>query len=145
MIIEKVDPAHESFSDFSIEGTRLTIADVTIDLALEEGDQQVLIPFGCCQGKVHRGLMPRCEHVADVVIPPRKYTSVEVDAPPQEMTHSGMNEDGEIPATCMEIVPVPLDVESVVLKVWPIVEERQAKIDRPEQAEISQEEDDVAE
>jgi hypothetical protein len=120
MIIEKVDPARESFSDYTIDGTILTIADVTIDLALEEGDQQVMIPFGSCQGKVHRGLMPCCEHVADVVIPPRKYQTVDVDGPPQGMTHSGIEDDEESPATHTETVPAPLDVESVVLSLWPL-------------------------
>jgi hypothetical protein len=117
MIIEKIDPARESFSDFSIEDTMLTIADITIDLVLEEGDQQVIIPFGSCDGKVHRGLMPRCEHVADVVIPPRKYETVEVDGPPQ-----GMIEDDELPATHTETVPAPLNVESVILNLWPVDE-----------------------
>ena len=138
MIIEKVDPTRESFSDFSIEGTKLTIADQTIDLADEEGDQQVLISFGCCEGKVHRGLMRRCDHVADVVIPPRRYKTVEVDGPRHE-TSSGTDE--EVPETSMETVPVPLNVESVVLKVWPIVDEGQAEINRHDQAEKNQEEE----
>jgi len=122
MIIEKIDPAREIFSDYSIENTKLTIADITIDLVLEEGDQQVIIQFGSCDGKVHRGLMPRCEHVADVVIPPRKYETVEVDGPPQGMS----GEDDELPATHTEIVPAPLDVESVILSLWP-VDETQGK------------------
>jgi hypothetical protein len=120
MIIEKIDPARESFSDYSIDGTILTLAGITIDLALEEDDQQTIIQFGSCQGKVHRGLMPRCMHVADVVIPPRKYQTVEVDGPPQGMTHGGIGENGELPATHTETVPVPLDVESVVLNLWPV-------------------------
>jgi hypothetical protein len=132
MIIEKIDPARESFSDFSIEGTILTIAGLTIDLALEEGDQQVIIQFGSCQGKVHRGLMACCEHVADVVIPPRKYQTVEVDGPPQGMAHNNEDDDDEIPATHTETVPVPLDTESVVIKLWP-VEEPQAEIDQEEE------------
>jgi hypothetical protein len=123
MIIEKIDPNRESFSDFILEGTILTVADATIDLALEEGDQQVMIPFGSCGGKVHRGLMACCEHVADAVIPPRKYESVEVDGPPQGMAGGGMNDDGELPATHTETAPLPLDTESVVLRVWPVVGE----------------------
>ncbi|MDR1904043.1 MAG: hypothetical protein LBQ88_17370 [Treponema sp.] len=116
MIIEKVDPARESFSDYVIDGTILTIADVTIDLALEEGGQQVMIQFGSCQGKVHRGLMPCCEHVADVIIPPRKYQTVVVDGPPQGATLNGV----DLPATHTEIVPMPLDAESAVLNLWPL-------------------------
>jgi hypothetical protein len=122
MIIEKIDPARESFSDYNIDGTILTLGGVTIDLALEEGDQQVIIQFGSCKGKVHCGLMPCCEHVADVVIPPRKYKTVEIDGPPQGVTQSSTEEDGELPATHTETVPVPLDVESVVLNLWPVDE-----------------------
>jgi hypothetical protein len=124
MIIEKIDPARESFSDYSIENTILTIAGLTIDLAFEEGDQQVIIQFGSCNGKAHRGLMPRCEHVADVVIPPRKYKTVEVDGPPQGMSHNGENGGEELPATHTETVPAPLDVESVILNLWPVDETR---------------------
>ena len=123
MIIEKIDPARESFSDYSIENTILTIAGITLDLALEEGDQQVIIQFGSCNGKVHRGLMPCCKHVADVVIPPRKYQTVEVDGPLQGMSHDGMNENEESPATHTETVPAPLDVESVILNLWPVDDE----------------------
>jgi hypothetical protein len=132
MIIEKIDPVRESFSDYVIDGTILTVAGVTIDLALEEGDQQVIIQFGSCQGKVHRGLMPCCEHVADVVIPPRKYQTVEVDGPPQGMTHSGIGEDEELPATHTETMPVPLDVESVVLNLWPVDETQGQEIKEEE-------------
>jgi hypothetical protein len=128
MIIEKIEPARESFSDYSIENTILTIAGLTIDLALEEGDQQVIIQFGSCNGKVHRGLMPCCEHVADVVIPPRRYETVEVDGPPQGMSHDGMNEGEELPATHTDTVPAPLDVESVVLNLWPVNETRDETI-----------------
>jgi hypothetical protein len=136
MIIEKIDPARESFSDYNIDGTILTLAGVTIDLAMEEGDQQVIIQFGSCQGKVHCGLMPCCKHIADVVIPPRKYQTVEFDGPPQGMTHSGIGENEELPATHTETVPVPLDVESVVLNLWPVDEM---------QGETIQEEENVAE
>jgi hypothetical protein len=132
MIIEKIDPARESFSDYSIENTMLTIAGITIDLALEEGDQQVIIQFGSCNGKAHRGLMPNCEHVADVVIPPRKYETVEVDVPPQEMSHNGMKESGEEPATRTDTVPAPLDVESVLLNLWPLEETRGETIQEEE-------------
>jgi hypothetical protein len=137
MIIEKIDPTRESFSDYSIENTILTIAGITIDLALEEGDQQVIIQFGSCNGKVHRGLMPCCKHVADVVIPPRKYQTVEVDGPSQEMTHSGIGENEEKPETHTETVPAPLDVESVILSLWPI--------DNDTQGETVQEEEHGAE
>ncbi len=120
MIIEKVDPSRESFSAYDIDGTILTIGGVVIDLALEEGDQQVMIQFGSCQGRVHRDLMPCCEHVADVIIPPRKYRAVEIDTPPQGTTRSGMGVDEESQGAYTETVPVSLDMESVVLSLWPL-------------------------
>jgi hypothetical protein len=134
MIIVKIDPSRESFNDYSIDGTMLTIAGLTIDLALEEGDQQVIIQFGNCQGKVHRGLMPCCRHVADVVIPPRKYQTVEADGPPQGMTHSGIENNGELPATHTEMVPVHLDAESVILNLWPMDKIRDGVIQEEENA-----------
>ncbi|MDR2815768.1 MAG: hypothetical protein LBB62_03595 [Proteiniphilum sp.] len=55
-----------------------------------------------------------------MVIPPRNYQTVEVDGPPQGLTHSGIGEVEELPATHTETVPVPLDGESVVLNLWPL-------------------------
>jgi hypothetical protein len=124
VIIEKADPARESFSDYSVDGAILTLAGITIDLALEEGDRQVIIRFGSCQGKAHRGLMPCCKHVADVVIPPRKYQTMEAEGPPRGITHSDTEAGEELPATRMETEPAPLDVESVVLHLWPVDETR---------------------
>jgi hypothetical protein len=136
MIIEKIDPSRESFSDFSVDGTILTVADQTINLADEEGDQQVIISFGSCEGKVHRGLMPCCEHALDVVIPPRKYESVEVTDQPEGEAQSGKSKGkgAELSATHTETVPVPLDMESVTLKLWP-VEETQAEQEEKNGAE----------
>jgi hypothetical protein len=131
MIIEKIDPTRESFNDFTLEGAILTVGGVTIDLSLEEGDQQVIIQFGSCQGVVHRGLMPCCEHVADVIIPPRKYQTVEVEGSPQETTRNDMSEEEE-PATYTETVPVPLEVESVILRLWPIVDATVSEINQQE-------------
>jgi hypothetical protein len=132
VIIEKIDPARESFSDYGINGTILTLGGVTIDLALEEADQQVIIQFGSCQGKAHRGLMPCCERVADVVIPPRKYRTVEAGGPLRGMTGGGEEKNNELPATHTETVPAPLDTESVVLKLWPVDETRAGTIQEEE-------------
>jgi hypothetical protein len=114
MIIEKVDAGRECFSGYSLEGTVLDIGGVIIDLAEEEGDQEVVISFGKCNGMVHRGLKPCCVYVAEVVIPPRKYMEVEKDGPPEEWAGE------EEPETHTETVPAPLDINSVTLKVWPV-------------------------
>ena len=113
MIIEKVDPSREAFSDYSLEGTVLAIAGVPVDLEEEQGDQEVIITFSACAGKVHRGMMPRCQYVTDVIIPPRKYDTVEVEGPGAGTAKA--KGSGEEPETHTESVPVPLDIDSVTL------------------------------
>jgi hypothetical protein len=108
VIIEKVDPAREAFSDYSLEEAILTVGGIEVDLAAEQGDQEAIITFASCNGTVHRGMMTCCEYVADVIVPPRKYDLVEVEA------------EGEEPATRTESVPVPLDLDSVTLRLWPV-------------------------
>jgi hypothetical protein len=114
MVIEKIDTARDCFSDYSLEGTILTIGGIDVDLEAEEGDQEVIITFSNHEGMIHRGLMPGCNYVAEVKIPPRKYETVEVEGPPD-----GYN-GGEGPETHTETVPVPLDLDSVVLDIWPV-------------------------
>jgi hypothetical protein len=130
MIIQKVDPSRDNYSDYSLNGNMLTIGGVTVDLAEEEGNQEVVISFGKCNGIVHRGLMPCCAYVAEVVIPPRRYDSVEVNGPPADL-FSGKEGD-EVPATHMETVPVSLDLDSVILKLWPVEYNRHEEINMAE-------------
>jgi hypothetical protein len=139
MIIEKVDPIRDSFNDFSLDGNILTIGGVEIDLEAEEGDQENIITLGSCNGMVHRGLKPCCVYVADVIIPPRKYESVEVDGPGGSTAGGG--ETDEEPATHTETVPVPLNTDSVTLRLWPITDETQGKVNQ----EAIEEENHVAE
>ncbi|MDR1902874.1 MAG: hypothetical protein LBQ88_11405 [Treponema sp.] len=124
MQIQKVDPNRESFSEYSLDGTILTIGDIELDLAEEQQDQEIVIPFGTCEGVIHRGLMPCCSYVAEVVIPPRRYEIVEVPDEPGIGTVSsgGTKKKDEEPGTHTENVPLPLDIDSVVLKLWPIVD-----------------------
>jgi hypothetical protein len=147
MIIEKVDPIREAFSDYSAEGTVLKISKVTVDLAAEESDQEVIISFGTCNGMVHRGLKPCCQHVADVIIPPRKYEAVEVDGPPTgSMEATSAAKDGKAggPETHMEMVPVPLNMDTVTLKLWPIVDESQSEVNH-QMMEAVEEDENVSE
>jgi hypothetical protein len=122
MIIEKVDPAREAFSDYSLEGTILTIGGTAVDLEAEEGDQEVIITFGSCNGAVHRGLMPRCTYVADIIIPPRKYDTV---------TTARENEGEET----TEQVPRPLDTDTVTLRLWPVVDEAESETNNENEGE----------
>jgi hypothetical protein len=114
MIIEKVDQSREAFSDYSLEEAILTIGDIPVNLEAEQGEQEVIITFSNHEGMIHRGMMPCCEYVADVIIPPRKYETVEVE------DERGKDDEDEKPKTHTESVPVPLDMNSVTLKLWPL-------------------------
>ena len=118
MIIERIDPARESFGGYSLEGTALTAGGITVDLAAEEGGQQVIITFGYCEGRIHRGLMVKCcEYAAEVIIPPRRYEMVEAEGPADMF--SGEDDDDGILAAYTKTVPVPLDTDTVILRLWP--------------------------
>jgi hypothetical protein len=119
MYIQQVDRNRDCFSDYTLEGTTLTIGGISVDLVAEQGDQENIITFSVCNGMIHRGMMPCCKYVAEVLIPPRRFELVEVE---DELN----GEDEEEPGTHTESVAVPLDLESVVLKVWP-VEDNQAQ------------------
>jgi hypothetical protein len=122
MIIEKVDPVRESFSDYSLAGTVLTIGGIAVDLAAEQGDQEVVITFSEHGGMIHRGMMPASAYIADVIIPPRKYDQVESDG-------EGGEAD-EVPESETENVPAALDLDSVVLRLWPVRHEHNEEGDR---------------
>jgi hypothetical protein len=126
MIIEKVDPAREAFNNYSLEEAILTIGGIAVDLEAEQEDQEVIITFSDHNGMIHRGMMPCCNYVAEVLIPPRRYETVEAEGPPTSTFSGNGNEgDEEEPVTHMETVLVPLDLDSVILKLWPAEYDRQ--------------------
>jgi hypothetical protein len=106
MIIEKLDPSRDVESDVSLEGSVLIIAKVAVDLAAEEADSQVVITISRHDGVAVRGSAVGGEYVADIVIPPRRYKTVE-----------GTGTDGN-PTTSSEAIP--LDLDAVTLRLWPI-------------------------
>jgi hypothetical protein len=130
MIVEEVDPSRKAFSDYSLEGMILTIGGIPVNLEDEQSDQEAIITFAACNGKVHRGMMPCCEYVADVIIPPRKYETVEAEGPGSGTAGSGgvkgKGKDEET-ETRTESVPVPLDLDSVLLRLWPVVEQSETE------------------
>jgi hypothetical protein len=133
MIIKKVDPGREAFSDYSLEGAVLTIGGIAVDLEAEQKDQEVIITFSDHNGMTHRGMTPCCDYVAEALIPPRRYETVEAEGPPSGTGAPGDNADKDgAPATHMETVPVPLDLDSVILKLWP------AEHDRHEEANMAE-------
>jgi hypothetical protein len=124
MIIEKIDLARECFSDYYLQGTMLRVGGITVDLSAEEGDQQTVITFGYCDGQVHRGLMGKCcEYAAEIIIPPRRYETAEVEAAAGMFADKdGEENDNGIMAVRLESVAAPLDTNSVILRLWPFEE-----------------------
>ena len=121
MIIEKVDQNRESFGEYTLDEGILTIADIPVDLRAEQGDQEVILTFSRCGGQVQRGMMPCGEYVADVIIPPRVYETVDIADTPGSATADEASE--EEPRIHTERVLVTLDLNTVILRLWPIVTE----------------------
>ena len=112
MIIERVDQQvgqQDVFRDYRLDGKVLTIGGIAVDLEAEQGDQQIIITFACCGGTIHRGMMSCGKYAAEVLIPPRRYETVEVV---EEVSEAEQR-------THIESVPVPLDIDCVTLKLWP--------------------------
>ena len=121
MIIERVDKKRECFSDYTLSEGVLTIGGIPIDLQAEQAEQEVIITFCRCGGMVHRGMMSSREYAAEVIIPPRKYRTVEVTETLRGETTEGEEPEEETePKTHTEMVAEPLDSDTVVLQLWPI-------------------------
>jgi hypothetical protein len=107
--IERVDAIRECFKDYVLDGVELTVGGVTVDLDVEQGEQETIVTFARCGGTIHRGMMPCCEYVAEVVIPPRRYEAVAVEAP------DTAGESG----TMLASRALALDTDAVILRLWP--------------------------
>jgi len=122
MIIQKVDPNREAFNDYQLEDKILTIAGILVDLEAEQEEQEKVIVITKCgkTGNVVRGMMmPCCQYFAEIIIPPRKYEEIEVEDKP--VTHlEGKPKGDEEVTTHTENIPLPLDIESVILRAWPV-------------------------
>jgi hypothetical protein len=120
MIVERVDKKRECFSDYALNDGVLRIGGIPIDVQAEQQEQEVIITLCRCGSAVHRGMMPYCEYVAEVIIPPRKYQTIEVEDTPT----GGGSTEGEEEETerkmHREQVAVPLDSDTVVLRLWPV-------------------------
>lgn len=120
MIIERVDKKRDCFSDYTLNNGVLTIGGIPIDLQTEQQEQEVIITLCRCGKVVHRGMMPCCEYVAEVIIPPKKYQTIEVEDT-SNGSDSTEGEEEEMEAkTHTEQVAVPLDLDTVVLHLWPV-------------------------
>jgi len=122
MTIQKVDPNREAFSDYQLVEKTLTIAGISVDLEAEQEDQEKVITFTRCgkTGNIVRGMvMPCCQYLAEIIIPPRKYEEVEVEDEPVTPPKGKPKGDEEV-TTHTEIIPLPLDIESVIFRTWPV-------------------------
>jgi hypothetical protein len=102
MIITKIQPG--PYVKWNLEGTKLIVEDIEIDLEEEQKDSQVIIDICGENGELIVGLGNM--YVASIIIPPAKYELVEIDE---------LDENGN-PIYSMN--KIPLDLESVELVLW---------------------------
>lgn len=96
------------FSEYSLNPKRkkLTVGGIVIDLedSTLDGCQNILNITRNSDGTCVLGLGGKAGYVADIEIPPRQYR--------YETTGEGEEEK-------TEKIPIPLDLNTVVLKLWP--------------------------
>jgi hypothetical protein len=121
MIIEYIGKQDHAFSDYVLDGATLTVAGIAVDLAAEQQDQELRIVFVRHEGKIRRGMIPCCEYAVEVVIPPRRYETVEIPASEEsEILEEGTEQIAE--EAYMGSIALPLDTETVMLRLWSLRE-----------------------
>lgn len=98
-----------SYANFSLneKKKKLTVENIVIDLeasVLDDSKNVINITRNCCDGSCMLGLDGKAGYVADIEIPPRQY----------EYKTTGKGEDA-----VTEKIPLPLDLNTVVLNLWP--------------------------
>jgi len=86
---------------------KLTVENITIDLeksVLDDSKNVINITRSCCDGSCVLGLEGKAGYVADIEIPPRQF----------EYETTGEGEDEKTVK-----IPIPLDLNTVVLNLWP--------------------------
>lgn len=102
MIVTKIQP--EPYVEWNLEGTKLIVGGIEIDLEQEQKDSQVIIDICMKNGELAVGLGDT--YVASIIIPPAKYELIETD----ELDKNGN------PIYSMN--KIPLDLELVELILW---------------------------
>lgn len=102
MIITKIQPG--PYAEVALDGTKLIIEDIEIDLEEEQKDSQTIIDICRENGELIIGLGDA--YVVSIIIPPAKYELVETD----ELDDAGN-------PVC-SVNKIPLDLESVELILW---------------------------
>lgn len=91
-------------AEFTVDGTVLTIGNLSIDLAKRQTDVQQVIDICLDNGYTTMKEGVGAWYVATVIIPPKEYQIVE-------------NESGET-----NVVPMPLDMRKVEIRLWTLPE-----------------------
>lgn len=102
MITTKIQPG--PYAEVALDGTKLIIEDIEIDLEEEQKDSQIIIDICRKNGELIIGLGDA--YVVSIIIPPAKYELVETDE---------LDDEGN-PIYSMN--KIPLDLESVELVLW---------------------------
>lgn len=102
MIITHLNSGRKA--EFTLEGTKLNIGNLSIDLQERQGDTQRVIDicFDATYATIQEGV--GAWYIATIIIPPREYQLVE-------------NDNGET-----SIVPTSLDVSKVEIRLWALPE-----------------------
>jgi len=100
---------NSKFTSYSLNKNekKLTVENITIDLeesVLDDSKNVINITRSCCGGHCVLGLEGKMGYVADIEIPPRQFT----------YRTTGEGEDAKT-----EQIPIPLDLNTVVLNLWP--------------------------
>jgi hypothetical protein len=101
---------HFASYDLNLEEKVLTVEGVDIDLEAEVQDCQTLITITRTEaGDFVRGLGGKAGYVADIEIPPREYR---------------FEETGEGETMTTERIALPLNLNVVILRLWPFGAEK---------------------
>lgn len=102
MIITHLNSGRKA--EFTLEGTKLNIGSLSIDLQERQGDTQRVIDIclDATYATIQEGV--GAWYIATIIIPPREYQLVE-------------NDNGET-----SIVPTSLDVSKVEIRLWALPE-----------------------
>lgn len=102
MIITHLNSGRKA--EFTLEGTKLNIGSLSIDLQERQGDTQRVIDI--CLDETYATIKEGVGawYIATIIIPPREYQLVE-------------NDNGET-----SIVPTSLDVSKVEIRLWALPE-----------------------
>jgi hypothetical protein len=110
MRIEQVKAGSPVLEDYTVSGAVVSFGELAVDCEVEEADSTVYIPImrAAASGVLVQGpLAPDAgANIAEIIIPPRRYESVEE-----------LNSENEI---VIVPHPLPLEMERVTLRLWPL-------------------------